>query len=75
MEFENVTKSDIKYTLAICSSHLPREINTINMGVVSKNVTGLKCSARIMAAMTTSVEYRYEIDVAKTTRTSILADL
>lgn len=44
-------------TLATCSSHLPRDMNTISIGVVSKNVTGLVASFMTMATMTTTQEY------------------
>ena len=38
----------------MCSNHLPSDINTNNIGGVSKNVIGLVSSAKIMEAITTA---------------------
>ena len=53
--------------------HLPKEMNTKSMGGVSKKVIGLVASDMPMEAATTATEYRYEMVVAITTKTSILA--
>lgn len=46
-------------TLAICSIHRPRDINTNNIGGVSKKVIGLVCLAgvSVIAMSTTMTEY------------------
>lgn len=61
-------------TLAICSIHRPSDINTNNIGGVSKNVIGLECLAgvSVMAINTTMTEYTYDMVVATDTRTSML---
>ena len=57
--------------LAICSNHLPREMNRNNMGGVSKKVIGEAFSCIIILASTTPQLYEYAIVVARTTNTSI----
>lgn len=57
--------------LAICSNHLPREMNRNSMGGVSKKVIGEAFSCIIMLASTTPQLYVYAIVVARTTNTSI----
>lgn len=49
----------IDVTLAICSIHRPSEINTNNIGGVSKKVIGLECLAgvSVIAMSTTVIEY------------------
>ena len=62
------------FPLAICSSHRPNETKVINIGGVSKKVRG-ECSVLTAIAQTTiKIEYRYEIEVAITIRTSILSE-
>lgn len=57
----------------MCSIHRPSEINTNNMGGVSKKVIGLDCLAGVseIAINITMTEYTYDIVVATDTRTSI----
>lgn len=44
-------------TFAMCSSHLPSDINTNNIGVVSKKVLGLVKSFLTIATIITTREY------------------
>lgn len=46
------------FTLAICSIHRPRDMNTNNIGGVSKKVIGLECLAgvSVIAIRTTMTE-------------------
>lgn len=58
----------------MCSIHRPSDINTNNIGGVSKKVIGLECLAGVwvIAMRTTITEYTYDMVVATDTRTSIL---